>query len=152
MTSDKAGLRKWSSGEAWVAQSAERPTSAQVMISRLVGSSPTSGSVLTAQSLESVSDSVSPSLSLPLPHSHSVSVSKTNKHFKKIFKENDHHAPPILKCQHLSQQKTKNNSTRASVLEEWEQNQRSQSKEVLFSYYLWWLYMLRLQGAEGRGY
>ena len=39
-------------------------TSAQVMISRFVGSSPTSGSVLTAQSLEPASDSVSPSLSL----------------------------------------------------------------------------------------
>ena len=52
---------------AWVAQSVKRPTSAQVMISRFVGSSPTSGSVLTAQSLEPVSDSVSPSLSAPPP-------------------------------------------------------------------------------------
>ena len=49
----------------WVAQSVKCPTSAQVMISQLVGSSPTSGSVLTAQSLEPVSDSVSPSLSDP---------------------------------------------------------------------------------------
>ena len=47
---------------AWVAQSVKRPTSAQVMISQSVCSSPTSGSVLTAQSLEPVSDSVSPSL------------------------------------------------------------------------------------------
>ena len=47
---------------AWVAQSVERPTSAQVMISRSVGSSPASGSVLTAQSLGPVPDSVSPSL------------------------------------------------------------------------------------------
>ena len=47
---------------AWVAQSVERPTSAQVMISRSVSSSRASGSVLTAQSLEPVSDSVSPSL------------------------------------------------------------------------------------------
>ena len=38
-------------------------TSAQVMISQFMGLSPTSGSVLTAQSLESASDSVSPSLS-----------------------------------------------------------------------------------------
>ena len=45
----------------WVAQSVERPTSAQVTIPRFVGSSPASGSVLTAQSLEPVSDSVSPS-------------------------------------------------------------------------------------------
>ena len=48
---------------AWVAQSVEHPTSARVMISRFVGSSPASGSVLTAQSLEPASDSVSPSLS-----------------------------------------------------------------------------------------
>ena len=51
-----------SSRGAWVAQSVERPTSAQVMISRSVSSSPASGSVLTARSLEPVSDSVSPSL------------------------------------------------------------------------------------------
>ena len=54
-------LRHWAWG-AWVAQSVERPTSAQVTISRSVSSSPASGSVLTAQSPESVSDSVSPSL------------------------------------------------------------------------------------------
>ena len=47
---------------AWVAQSVKRPTSAQVMISWFMGSNPASGSVLTAQSLEPVSDSVSPSL------------------------------------------------------------------------------------------
>ena len=52
---------------AWVAQLVERPTSAQVMISQLVGLSPASGSVLTAQSLEPVSDSMSPSLSAPPP-------------------------------------------------------------------------------------
>ena len=48
-----------------VAQLFERPTSAQVMVSWFVSSSPTSGSVLTAQSLEPASDSVSPSLSAP---------------------------------------------------------------------------------------
>ena len=48
-----------------VAQSVEHPTSAPVMISRFMGSSPTLGSVLTAQSLEPASDSVSPSLSAP---------------------------------------------------------------------------------------
>ena len=53
---------KWQAGGAWVAQLVKRPTSAQVMISRSVSSSPASGSVLTAQSLEPVSDSVSPSL------------------------------------------------------------------------------------------
>ena len=50
----------------WVAQSVKRPTSAQVMISQLVGSSPAWGSELTAQSLEPASHSVSPSLSAPL--------------------------------------------------------------------------------------
>ena len=52
---------------AWVAQSVKHPTSAQVMISQSVSSSPTSGFVLTAQSLEPASDSVSPSLSDPPP-------------------------------------------------------------------------------------
>ena len=61
-----------------MAQSVEHPTSAQIMIPRFMGSSPASGSVLTAQSLESASDSVSPSLSAPT-HSHSVSVSLKNK-------------------------------------------------------------------------
>ena len=50
---------------AWVAQSVKRPTLAQVMISQFVSSSPVSGSVLTAQSLEPASDSVSPSFSVP---------------------------------------------------------------------------------------
>ena len=61
---------------AWVAQLVESPTSAQVMISWSVGSSPASGSVLTAQSLEPALDSVSPSLSLPLPHSLSLFLSQ----------------------------------------------------------------------------
>ena len=64
---------------ACVAQSIEHPTSAQVMISQLMSSSSATGSVLTAQSLEPASDSVSPSLSAPT-HSHSVSVSLKNKH------------------------------------------------------------------------
>ena len=51
---------------AWVTQAVKRPTSAQVMIPRFMSSSPASGSVLTAQSLEPASDSFSP-LSLPLP-------------------------------------------------------------------------------------
>ena len=38
-------------GGAWVAQSVKHLTSAQVVISRLVSSSPASGSVLTARSL-----------------------------------------------------------------------------------------------------
>ena len=48
---------------AWVAQSVECMTSAQGMISWFVGLSPMSVSVLTAQSLEPASYSVSPSLS-----------------------------------------------------------------------------------------
>ena len=73
-------MTKYSRG-TWVAQSVEHLTSAQVTISYFMSSSPTLGSVLTAQSLESASGSVSPSLSLPLPHSCSVSLclSKMNK-------------------------------------------------------------------------
>ena len=58
----------------WGAQSVEleRPTSAQVMISRFVGSSPASGSVLMARSPEPASDSVSPSL-CPSP-AHALSL------------------------------------------------------------------------------
>ena len=66
MDGDKAReiflLLKCDDRGAWVAQSVKRPTSAQVRISQSVSSSPASGSVLTAQSLEPVSDSVSPSL------------------------------------------------------------------------------------------
>ena len=63
-------------GGAWVAQSVKRPTSAQVMISRSVSLSPASGSVLTAQSLEPVSDSASPSLSAPPPFMLCLSLSQ----------------------------------------------------------------------------
>ena len=69
---------------AWGAQLIKRPTLAQVMISRYMGSSPAWGSVLTAQSLKPASDSVP--LSLPLPHSCSVSLClKTKQTSKKIF-------------------------------------------------------------------
>ena len=51
--------------EVWVAHSVKHPTS--VMISRFMGSSPASGSVLTAQSLEPASASVCVSLSAPPP-------------------------------------------------------------------------------------
>ena len=54
-------------GGAWVVQSVRRPTPAQVMISWFMGLTPASGSVLTAQSLEPASDSVSPFHSAPLP-------------------------------------------------------------------------------------
>ena len=60
-------------------QSVEHLTLAHVTISRFVGSSPTSGSVLTARSLEPALDSVSPSLSVsPLAHALSRCLSKTN--------------------------------------------------------------------------
>ena len=58
-----------------MAQSVKRPTLAQVMISRFVSSSPESGSVLTAQSLEPASDSVTPSLFAPLALILSLSLS-----------------------------------------------------------------------------
>ena len=64
---------------AWLAQSVKRMTAAQVVISQFVSSRPVSGSVLTAQSPEPASDSVSPSLSLPLTCSHSISLSLKNK-------------------------------------------------------------------------
>ena len=63
----------------WVAQSVERRTSAQIMISRSLSSSPASGSVLTAQSLEPASDSVSPSISAPPPHMLCLSLPLKNK-------------------------------------------------------------------------
>ena len=70
-----------------MAQSVKRPTSAQVMISRSVSSSPASGSVLTARSLEPASDSVSPSLWPSPVHVLSLPVSKINKTFKKKKKK-----------------------------------------------------------------
>ena len=64
---------------AWVAQLVKRPTSAQVMISQFVSSSPALGCVLTAQSLEPALDSVSPSLSAPAPLVLCLSLSIKNK-------------------------------------------------------------------------
>ena len=58
-------LKKYLIRGAWVAQSVKRPTLAQVMILLSVSLSPTSGSVLTAQSLEPALVSVSPSLYAP---------------------------------------------------------------------------------------
>ena len=76
----------------WVAQSVERPTLARVMISQFVGSSPESGSVLTAQSLEpaldsGVSSGVCWSLLLSLPLSHLYSLSLKNNIKKKLKKK-----------------------------------------------------------------
>ena len=61
---------------SWAAQSVKRPTSAQVMISRFIGSSSASGSVPTARSLEPASDSVSPSLSARPPLALCLSLSQ----------------------------------------------------------------------------
>ena len=63
----------------WVAQLVKYPTSAQVMISQLVGLCSASGSVLTAQSLKPASDSASPSLSAPPLLALCPSLSKINK-------------------------------------------------------------------------
>ena len=60
---------KWG---AWVAQSVEHLTSAQVMISQFVSSSPALGSRLSAQRLLRI---LCPPLSLPLPCSLSLSLS-----------------------------------------------------------------------------
>ena len=63
---------------AWVATSVERLTSAQVMISLFVSSSPALSSVLTAQTLKPALDSVSPDLSGPPPLA--LCLSKIKKH------------------------------------------------------------------------
>ena len=73
-------IKEEKSWGAWVAQSVKCPSSAQVTISRFVGASPTSDSVLTARSLEPASDSVSPSHSAPPPLTLCLSLSKINKH------------------------------------------------------------------------
>ena len=73
-----------------MAQSVKHPTLAQVMISRFVGSSPASGSVLTAQSPGPASDSASPSLSAPPLLA--LFFSLKNKHKKnknKLLKKDD---------------------------------------------------------------
>ena len=62
-----------------MAQQDQCLTSAQVTISRSVSSSPASRSGLMAQSLEPVSDSVSPSLCPSPVHALSLSVPKINK-------------------------------------------------------------------------
>ena len=71
---------------------------AQVMISQFVSSSPVSGSVLTAQSLEPASDSVSPSLSGPLLLMLYLPVSKIN--IKKERKKSTA-SPRIMKLGHF---------------------------------------------------
>ena len=72
---------------ASVAQSVKCLTLAQVVISRFVGSSPASGSVLTAQSLEPASDSVS----LSAPPLLTLCLSLKNKETLKKKKGNVPH-------------------------------------------------------------
>ena len=72
--------QKTKSRGAWVAQLVKHLSSAQVMISWFMGSSPVLGPVLTAQSLEPALDSVCVSLSAPLLLMLCLCVSKiTNK-------------------------------------------------------------------------
>ena len=71
----------------WVAQLVKHLISAQVMISQFVSSSPTSGSVLIAWSMEPALDSVSPSLSVPPPLVFCLSVKNKNKNIKKIKRD-----------------------------------------------------------------
>ena len=97
---------------AWVAQLVKHLTSAQVMISWFVGSSPASSSALTAQNLESAVDSVSPSLSLPLPHSHSASFSLKNKHFFKKLRFSFCPCPFMCTRYHSKQKNKKQKHTK----------------------------------------
>ena len=69
----------------WVAQSVKCLTSTRVMISWFVSLSPTSGSVLTARSLEPALDSVSLSLSVPPPLVFCLSLSLKKKKKKNIY-------------------------------------------------------------------
>ena len=66
-------LRQRKAWGAWVAQSVNHPTLAQVMISWFVSSSPMSDSVLTAQSLLRI---LYLAVSLLLPASHFLSLSQ----------------------------------------------------------------------------
>ena len=61
------------------AQSVKHLASAQVLISQFMSSSPASGCVLTAQSLEPASDSVSLSLSLSPSSAYALSLSLSQK-------------------------------------------------------------------------
>ena len=81
--SSSYSFQNLNSRDAWVAQSVKHPTSAQVTISQSVSLSPASGAMLTAQSLEPASDSVSLS---PCPSLLILCLSLTNKNKQKKFK------------------------------------------------------------------
>ena len=91
-------MKNINSGGAWVAQSVERLTLAQVMVSQFVGSSPALGSVQTAQSLESASDSVSPSLSAPPLLTLCLSLSKINTKKSVSLKKKKNEENEAQKC------------------------------------------------------
>ena len=80
--------------------------SGQVMISRSVNSSPASGSVLTAQSLEPASDSVSPSLSAPPLLMLCLSLSQKYINLKKKLKNSPNSTPEKQITQWRNGQKT----------------------------------------------
>ena len=77
MTAHKETLEKYLRS-TWVAQSVKHLTLAQVMISQFTSSSPASGFVRTAHSLEPASDSVSP-FYLTLPPKKIKTFKQTNK-------------------------------------------------------------------------
>ena len=88
---------------AWVVRSFKHPTLAQVMISQFVGSSPAFSFVLTAQSLEPASDSVSPSLSAPCLFTFSLSLSLLGKQtLKKILRKKERHRKSPKACGSVS--------------------------------------------------
>ena len=70
----------------WLSRLSVRLHLRHIMILQFVGSSPASGSVLTAQSLEPASDSVCVSLSTPLLLMRTLSLSLSKVNIKKIFK------------------------------------------------------------------
>ena len=74
---------------AWVAQLVKWLTSAQIMISRFMSLSPSSRPVLTTQSLEPASDSVSPSFSTYPPLVLSLSKINIKKKLKKKKKKSN---------------------------------------------------------------
>ena len=76
-------FKRGSHRDTWMVQLAKHPTLAHVMVSEFVTSSPTSGSVRTARSLELALDSVCLSLCPSPARALSLCLSKTDKHYKK---------------------------------------------------------------------